>query len=151
MKTTSVKNLHLLFVDDDSDESYLFNEALEQAGLDFTLSRAKDGNDFIAFLTSNPLPDMVLIDLNMPYKDGLESLIEIRSNPEFNKLPLVIYSATRNKVFIDQCYQKGANLFIVKPNNFDGMVEIVKRVCNINWAEFQQPSREEFVINTITY
>ncbi len=145
MNTKSVQNLHLLFVDDDSDESYLFNEALEQAGLDITLSRAKDGNDLIAFLSSNPLPDMVLIDLNMPHKDGIEALTEIRNIPDFQHLPLVIYSTSKNNSFVDQCYQKGANMFIVKPNNFDGMVEVVRKVCSINWPDHGIPSRDEFL------
>lgn len=142
--------LHLLFVDDDTDESYLFNEALEHSGLDIHLSRAKDGNDLLAFLKSNPLPSLVLIDLNMPYKDGIEALTEIRSNSHFDKLPLVIYSTSRNNSFIDQCYQKGANLFVVKPNDFDGMVDVVKRLCSIDWSSYRIPAREEFVLMTTT-
>jgi CheY-like chemotaxis protein len=141
--------LHLLFVDDDSDESYLFNEALQHAGLLSQLSKAKDGNDLIAFLKSNPLPDMVLIDLNMPHKDGLEALAEVRSLSQFNDLPLIIYSTASNPTFIDQCYEKGANLYITKPNDFDGMVDVVKTIFNIDWKEFGRPTRENFVIRPV--
>jgi CheY-like chemotaxis protein len=139
-------SLHLLFVDDDSDESYLFNEALEHSGLNIELSRAKDGNALLEYLQNEPLPDMVFIDLNMPYKDGLEALTEIRRNPKFDKLPLVIYSTTRNNSHIDSSYLNGASLFVVKPNTFDGMVQIVKKVCTIDWANFSTPKREEFLI-----
>jgi CheY-like chemotaxis protein len=143
---TPQSSLHLLFVDDDSDESYLFNEALEHSGLNIELSRAKDGNDLIEYLKNESLPDMVFIDLNMPYKDGLEALIEIRKDEKFNKLPLVIYSTTKNNSHIDSSYKNGASLFVVKPNTFDGMVEIVKKVCTIDWENFSTPKREEFLI-----
>jgi CheY-like chemotaxis protein len=143
---SSPGSLHLLFVDDDSDESYLFNEALEQSGLKFSLSRAKDGNDLIEFLKQEPLPDIVFIDLNMPYKDGMEALIEIRRDEKFEKLPLVIYSTTKNNKHIDSSYQHGASLFVIKPNTFDGMVQVVKKVCTIDWQHFSTPQREDFLI-----
>ncbi|WP_207493686.1 response regulator [Aridibaculum aurantiacum] len=146
MKNDFAKPLHVLFVDDDSDESYLFNEALEHAGLHIKLSKAKDGNGLIHFLKTNPLPDLVLIDLNMPYKDGIEALSEIRSTAGYEHLPLVIYSTTRNNNYIDKCYIRGANLFVVKPNDFDGLVEVVKKICTIDWTQFQPLPREEFVI-----
>lgn len=140
------KALHILFVDDDSDESYLFNEALEHIGLTVNLSRAIDGNDLLKFLKHNTPPDLIFMDLNMPYKDGLEALAEIRSNEAFANLPIVIYSTTRNAVFMDACYEKGANLFVIKPNNFDGMVEVVNKVCLIDWKVLHEYSREEFVL-----
>jgi len=149
MKLSSPPDLlHVLFVDDDSDESYLFNEALEQAGLNIKLSRAKDGNDLLSFLKTEPLPDIVFIDLNMPYKDGLEALIEIRKDPQFEKLPLVIYSTTQNTSHIDSSYKHGASLFVIKPNTFNGMVEIVKKVCTIDWENFSTPKREDFLVTT---
>jgi len=139
-------SLHVLFVDDDSDESYLFNEALEHSGLNIQMSKAKDGNDLLSYLRSQPLPDIVFIDLNMPYKDGLEALIEIRKDKKFEKLPLIIYSTTKNNSHIDLTYQNGASLFVVKPNNFDGMVQIVKKVCTIDWKNFSVPQRDEFLV-----
>jgi len=140
--------LHVLFVDDDSDESYLFNEALEHSGLNIRLSKANDGNHLLSYLHSEPTPDMVFMDINMPYKDGLEALSEIRSNSKFANLPLVIYSTSKNEESIEACYQKGADLFVVKPQNFDGMVSVVKRVCTVDWKNYKKPSREEFVIST---
>lgn len=139
--------LRVLFVDDDTDESYLFNEALEHAGLDIELSRAKNGNDLLTFLNNEPLlPDLVFIDLNMPYKDGLEALTEIRKQHKFKELPLIIYSTIKNDNQIDSSYEHGANLFVVKPNDFEGMVKVVKKVCTIDWKNFPTPKREEFLI-----
>ena len=139
--------LRVLFVDDDTDESYLFNEALEHAGLDIELSRAKNGNDLLTFLHNEPLlPDLVFIDLNMPYKDGLEALTEIRKQHKFKELPLVIYSTIKNDQQIDSSYEHGANLFVVKPDDFEGMVKVVKKICTIDWKNFATPKREDFLI-----
>lgn len=138
--------LHILFADDDSDETYLFNEALEHSGLDVVVSYANDGNSLLSCLKSKPLPDVVVIDINMPHKDGLEALTEIKKYPELVALPLIIYSTTTNQKIIETSFQKGANLFVVKPNNFDGMVEVVKKVCAVDWKKNPKPSRQEFVI-----
>lgn len=138
--------LNVLLVDDDSEESYLFNEALEHAHLDIHLSRANDGNDLMAYLLNKPTPDMVFMDINMPYKDGLEALTEIRSIPKFKDLPLIIYSTTKNEDSINACYKKGANLFVIKPNDFDEMVQVVKKICTFDWKNYTKPSREDFVI-----
>lgn len=147
MQTKEVYPLHILFADDDSDESYLFNEALEHSGLDVKLSFANDGNSLLSSLKSQPLPDVVIIDINMPHKDGLEALAEIRNHPEFGALPLIIYSTTTNVHIIEASYKKGASLFVVKPNNFDGMMQVVKKIASVNWKSNPKPLREHFVIS----
>lgn len=138
--------VHILFADDDSDEIYLFNEAFEHSGINVRLSYANNGNSLMSFLKSNPLPDIVVIDINMPHKDGLEALVEIRSYPQFVSLPLVIYSTANNSKMIEASYQKGADLFVVKPNNFEGMVEVVKKIASLEWKKQQFQSKDYFVI-----
>lgn len=147
MQTEKISPLHILFADDDSDESYLFNEALEHSGLDVKLSFANDGNSLLSFLKNKPLPDVVIIDINMPYKDGLEALTEIRSHPEFVSLPLIIYSTTTNAKVIESTYEKGASHFVVKPNNFDGMVKIVKKIALVDLKRAGKPCWDQFVIS----
>ena len=109
MKMAETKVLKVLFVDDDSDESYLFNEALEQSGLPIQLGRAHDGNQLLQVLKTGSLPDIILVDLNMPYKDGLEALREIRSNHEYEKIFIIIYSITEDKNSIRLAYDIGAD------------------------------------------
>lgn len=146
VNTSPTSPLHILFADDDSDETYLFNEALEHSGLNVILSYANDGNSLITFLQTNSLPDVVIIDINMPHKDGVEALAEIRTHPEFGDLPLIIYSTTKDANIIDTTYQKGANFFVVKPNNFDGMVQVVQKLYAVDWHSNPKPSRDQFVI-----
>ena len=139
-------NLNVLLVDDDSEESYLFNEALEHAHLNIKLSRANDGNDLMSYLLREAPPDLVFMDINMPYKDGLEALTEIRSIQKFKSLPLIIYSTTKNEDSINACYEKGADMFVIKPDDFDELVDVVKKVCRYDWKNYMRPVRDSFVI-----
>ena len=147
MSTEGKSPLHILFADDDSDETYLFNEALEHCHLEVVLSFANNGNNLLSILKSGALPDLVIMDINMPHKDGLEALAEIRTFPEFVLLPLIIYSTTTDAAIIDASYNKGASLFVVKPNNFDGMMKVVKKIAAIDWKKNPKQPRNEFVIS----
>lgn len=138
--------IRILFVDDDADETYLFNEALDHSGISVELTHINNGNKLLKHLAERPLPDMVFIDINMPYKDGHEVLTEIRSCKEYKDLPLIMYSTTKNIESIHSCYEKGANLFIIKPNNFDGMVSVIKKVCAIDWKKNKRPQPDAFVL-----
>lgn len=138
--------LKILFVDDDLDESYLFNEALEYCKIDFEMVKAYDGNHLISYLHNNDFPDVVIIDINMPNKDGLEALAEVRSHEKFKDLPLIMYSTNKNEESINNCYERGANMFVVKPADFDGMVQVVNRIISIDWKKPPKMSREEFVV-----
>lgn len=149
LKPNSANNIRVILVDDDSDESYLFNEALEHSGLAITLINAHNGNQLYQYLENNPQPELIFLDINMPYKDGLESLKEIRSNPAYQHLRIVIYSTTRVPANVNACYEAGADLFIIKPEDFDGMVRVVSHVCTTDWANFQRPLvTEGFVVTS---
>ncbi|MDB5191217.1 MAG: response regulator with Che-like receiver domain [Segetibacter sp.] len=138
--------LHILFVDDDPDESYLFNEALEHTNYNVKLSYAKDGNNLISYLNANPLPDLIFLDINMPYKDGIEALTDIKNNPAFAHLPVIIYSTSKNDSSINRSYEKGADLYVIKPSDFEGMVYIVKAILNIDWKFRKRIPKEEFLL-----
>ncbi len=147
MKMDQGKVLSILFVDDDSDESYLFNEALEQSELPITLARAHDGNQLLSILALGELPEIILIDLNMPYKDGIEALAEIRANSAYDNIHIIIYSITADISSIKKAFEAGADLYLVKPADFEGMLSAVRKIYAIDWKNFARPSREEFVLD----
>ncbi len=150
MEKPENKTIHVLFVDDDTDEAYLFNEAIEQLGLPVTISKAQDGNDLMKILSSEkePLPDLVFLDLNMPHKDGVETLKEIRANNRYSDLPVLIFSTSDIKTHTDACYQYGANRYIVKPETFDQILAMVKQIFSVEWKEQQQArEKDNFVLN----
>lgn len=138
--------LHVLFVDDDPDEFYLFNEAIEHGGLDVKLTHLQSSNRLFELLEESK-PDLVFMDINMPYKDGVEALAEIRNSSGYQTLPIVIYSTTKNKNSIKMCHKKGADLFVIKPNDFNGLAKVVKKVCSIDWPNHQRQPLENFLVS----
>jgi len=147
MKAVDTQTLTVLFVDDDADEFYLFNEALEQTSLSVNMVRAKDGRQLLNLLTTQSLPDVIFMDLNMPYKDGTETLFEVKENPNFQHIPVIIFSTSNNPAQINRCYENKATYYVVKPETFDDITKVVKKVFSIDWKRGEhQPSRQDFVL-----
>jgi CheY-like chemotaxis protein len=141
--------LHILLADDDLDDYQLLNEAFEHSGLQLDFSWAEDGDKLLSLLETGARPDLIFLDINMPYKNGIECLYEIRSKEEFAELPIVMYSTTNYKINIDACYKGGANLYVVKPNSFEEIVSMVKKICTLEWTRtISTPSIEYFTIST---
>lgn len=149
MLTPEIRKLRVLLADDDSDDLMFFNEALEQSALPLEFMSAENGNELIKMLDAGKTPDILFLDVNMPYKNGIECLIEIRSRPRFKKLPIVIYSTTNYQVNVDACYQGGANLYVIKPNSFNEILTMVQKICTREWTStVTTPSPEFFLYNT---
>lgn len=140
VKDPDLKSINILLVDDDSDEFYLFNEALEHTGLVVTMKCINNVNALHEYLQNNHYPDIIFLDLNMPYKDGLEWLRDIRNNPILKDAKVVIYSTTKISSMVKDCYNAGADLFVVKPEDFLGMVKVVQQVCTTDWLNFSRPA-----------
>jgi CheY-like chemotaxis protein len=141
--------VHVVLADDDLDDSYIFNVAVEQSNLPIELSIAEDGQKLLTYLSSNPLPDIIFLDINMPLKNGIECLSEIRSNYKYKEVPVVMYSTTNNRLNVDACYDGGAHLYIVKPNTFEEVDRIVKKICSKEWAaNVKVPPKEEFILSS---
>jgi CheY-like chemotaxis protein len=91
---------------------------------------ALDGLELMNLLDELPIPDAIVIDLNMPRKDGKKCLQEIRANNDFVDVPIVILSTSESSRDSEYCLQHGANLYLVKPNSFDAMKLIAQKICN---------------------
>lgn len=140
MRKNFLQPLKIVLVDDDSDENYLFNEALEAAGLHQNLLLTLGGNQLMSMLKDGAKPNLIFLDLNMPYKDGLETLKEIKTNPDFADIKIVIYSTSKVKANVSACYDAGADLYVIKPDDFDRMVQAISSVCKIDWANYKRPA-----------
>lgn len=137
------KNTHnpvLLIADDDLDDQLLIRDALEQNGImPESLSFVENGEDLLSLLndSNNKLPSLLLLDLNMPKKDGRETLIELKSHERFKAIPVIIFSTSSLAEDIKSMYNLGANTFISKPNIYDELVDIMAIVKRY-WLEVSQ-------------
>ena len=144
---TDDQNIHILFSDDDPDDALLFTRAVDILDNPVLLSFAEDGRQLLKFLDREILPDLVFLDLNMPFKSGLECLKTIRADKKFDALPIVVYTTSRNPEDINTCFKLGANLYVVKPYSFEDIIKSVKKVISLELTKKQEvPDRSNFVL-----
>lgn len=131
-KKPKERPLHILLADDDSTDRELFIEAAGQAGTQLTITEAANGMEALNYLSGVArMPDLVILDLNMPLKDGRETLREIRGTAAWRYLPVCILSTSSAHFDIIQAYEGGANLFLVKPFDFGELVGMLQSLLTL--------------------
>ena len=134
----------ILMADDDADDRMLTRDALEESRVLNELRFVEDGEELMEYLTrrgkysnaeDSPRPGLILLDLNMPKKDGREALKEIKSDPNLRRIPVVIMTTSKAEEDIFRSYDFGASSFITKPVTFDRLVELM-RTLGEYWVEF---------------
>ena len=145
---TRIKNI--LLADDDQDDRMFFQDALEDIDIEATLTTAENGEKLMQMLDGHlpkNSPDIIFLDLNMPCKNGYECLTEIKKNENLKHLPVVIFSTSLQQQSVNAVYEQGASLYIVKPNSFSKLRQVIENVLSLNWADgIVQPSREKFIL-----
>ena len=119
------ETITILMADDDEEDCFLAKEALSASGQEAVLLTVEDGVELMEFLSVNPRPDIILLDLNMPRKDGREVLTEIRADASLSGIPVVILSTSGEEEDISFSKGAGADLFLTKPPTFNEWVEIM--------------------------
>ena len=125
----------IFLADDDPDDRLMATEAAEELGIDQLLVTVNDGQELIDTLrASQSGPALVLLDLNMPRKDGKAALAEIRLDPQLRHLPVVVLTTSSSPEDVAEVYQLGVNSFITKPESFSELVHILDRL-RMYWLE----------------
>jgi len=126
----------LLYVEDEDAAVFLLETALKEAEIDVRLYRVADGDEAIAFLKKTgsyrdmPRPDLVLLDLNLPRRTGLEVLSEMRDSDDLRSLAVVVFTSSSLAIDKRKSLALGAQEYITKPASFDGFVAAVKTACS---------------------
>lgn len=129
--------------DDDSDDRLMTKEALEESRLANEFRVVENGEELMEYLRREgkyseagaaPRPGVILLDLNMPRKDGREALREIKADPELRRIPVVILTTSKAEEDIYRTYDLGANSYITKPVTFEGLVEVMRGLGRY-WVE----------------
>ncbi len=128
-------SLYILIAEDDADDRFLMQKALDESGEDMKFEFVENGVELLEHLNNikadsskNKYPKFILLDLNMPKMDGREVLKNIKTNADYKKIPVIIFSTTKNQIEVKRCYDLGANTYIVKPANFDLLVETIQHI-----------------------
>jgi CheY-like chemotaxis protein len=121
----------ILIAEDDTDDRLMIQEAFVENGMNYILHFVHDGQELLTYLDKqsgngkNAMPDMIILDLNMPRKDGREALREIRSAPEWKHIPVVVLTTSKSPEDIRNSYTLGANCYITKPVTFESLMHMV--------------------------
>lgn len=133
--TPKIKSI--LLVEDDPDDIYLIGEAIDECQLEAKVFIVQDGEELMDFLNHRgaftevenyPFPNLILLDLNMPRKDGREALREIKEDPTLRSIPVVILTTSTSGEDLENMYALGASGFVTKPTSFSGLRETIEKI-----------------------
>lgn len=139
----STKSMVILMADDDADDRLLAKDALHECKITNALHFVENGEELLdylrqegkyASLVDTPRPGLILLDLNMPRKDGREALQEIKADPKLRSIPVVVLTTSKADTDISRIYELGANSFITKPVSFDALIKVMSDLVHY-WFE----------------
>ncbi len=123
----------VLVAEDDADDRFLLQTAFEDCGSSEHLEFAENGVELIEYLDKlgdKPFYGFILLDLNMPRKDGREVLKYLKENSKYKRIPVIVFSTTKNEMEVHRCYDLGANTYIRKPVSYDLLLKFVQDIRN---------------------
>ena len=150
-----IKKALIVMAEDDPDDRLLTMEAVDDIDFPIELIFVEDGEELINYLehheryinlAPNSKPDLILLDLNMPRKDGREALLEIKSRTHLRKIPVVILTTSRSEEDVHFCYQNGASGYITKPARYDELIAVMQTICNYWFKTVKLPNRFSKVV-----
>jgi len=140
----------ILMADDDADDQLLAKDALDECGLAPDLRFVENGEELLDYLLRkgryadvemSPRPNLILLDLNMPRKDGREALEEIKQCADIKQIPVVMFTTSSADIDIDRIYELGANSFITKPVTFEELIKVMKALGDYWFKVVELPLR----------
>ena len=127
--------INICLADDDEDDRLFFTDAFDELKINTKVSTFNDGVELMDYLNHEDsiLPNVLFLDLNMPKKNGVECLLEIKKNEKLNDIAIAIYSTSSSEEHIEETFINGANIYIKKPSDFENLKKILSEVVTINW------------------
>ncbi|MEV0665773.1 response regulator [Actinomadura luteofluorescens] len=147
MTSTAVQPITVLLVEDDPGDELMTREAFEHNKVGNTLQVVRDGAEALDFLYKRgehvgaPRPDLVLLDLNLPKRDGREVLEEIKSDPELASIPVVVLTTSSAEEDILRSYKLHANAYVTKPVDFDQFIKAIRQIDDFFVTVVRLPTR----------
>lgn len=139
--------VEILLVEDDPGDVLITREALEQSKLANNLHQVSDGDEALAFLRGEgthagaPRPDLILLDLNLPRRDGREVLAEVKADPALRLIPVVVLTTSRAEEDVLRSYDLHANAYVTKPVDFEQFVAVVRQIDDFYFTVVTLPPR----------
>ena len=150
----NAKPMNVLLADDDADDCNFFKNALDALPVSTHLTVVPDGEQLMQLLTdalkesdAELLPDVLFLDINMPRKNGLECLYEMKQNKKLKDLPVIIFSTSNSRDKITTLFKTGAHIYIHKPGDFSQLKEVIHHALPIALENKTSASRVKYILN----
>lgn len=138
--------LNILIVDDDEDDRLLLEEAISSIAPAFQIDFARNGMELTEKINNQTPPELVFLDLNMPGKTGKECLSDIRHHDYWKDITVIIYSTSSNRLDIQDTYLGGANLYLLKPNSFSELTNMIRHAFSLDLNQTPRLSQNDFLL-----
>lgn len=145
MQTENCVVNSIILAEDDEDDQMMFKEVIQQFNSPIDLQIVADGRQLLSLL-ENILPDLLFLDLDMPYRNGLQCLLAIRESARLQNLPVIMFSSTSRQVNIQTAYEMGAHLFLVKSSSFKEYASAINTIVRMDWSLPHQ-IKEQYCVN----
>lgn len=142
--------INIILADDDEDDRNFFKDAFSELKISTRVNTFEDGVQLMDYLNSDDaiLPQVLFLDLNMPKKNGMECLLEMRADKRFADVAIAIYSTSSSEEHIEETFVNGANIYIKKPNDFNLLKKVLSEVVVINWQyHTSNLNKENFLLS----
>lgn len=143
--------LNVLLADDDEADRLIFKEAFEELKANTVIRIVNNGIELMDYLAKkeNPVPHIIFLDLNMPRKNGIECLKEIRANRDYKEISIAIYSTSASEIDIKETFMSGANVYIKKPSDFNVLKKVLAKVVSSAVVYKEPPFNiDNFILRT---
>lgn len=120
--------VNIAVAEDDKDDFLMLTEAIENVLPKFNITHSSDGLAFLQSVSTEEDADIIFLDLNIPKKNGIDCLIELRQNEKLQSTPVIIYSTSSDFEDIDLCYKNGCTLYLVKPLSYKDLVTQIRKI-----------------------
>lgn len=143
--------LNILLADDDTDDCIFFKQALDELPIETNLSIVNDGEQLMNFLANNELgtggTDVIFLDINMPRKNGIECLSEIKQNEKLKRIPVVMFSTSNAWDTINMLFKSGAHVYIHKPSDFSQLKQVLHHALPIAAENKFSSGKLKYILN----
>ncbi|AWM12729.1 response regulator [Flavobacterium sediminis] len=137
--------LLITLADDDEDDRMFFTDAFEELKINTVVNTFENGQELMDFLNhpESVLPNIIFLDLNMPIKNGMDCLKEIKQNDRLKDIAIAIYSTSSSDADVEETFVLGANIYIKKPSDFNMLKKVLNDVVTLNWQYYTSGLKKE--------
>ncbi|HEY0273764.1 MAG TPA: response regulator [Chitinophaga sp.] len=136
--------INILLADDDVEDRFIISDAFDTIGLADCIQFVEDGEKVLTYLDTigepAPLPNLVILDLNMPKLNGTQTLKLLKEDQRYSNIPVIIFSTSLNELEMQECMHLGANSYVIKPVTFDECIDTARRFYNFCQGTYQFPA-----------